>query len=121
MNKWKPWSGHRMTMMDRSKLPQTPPSGRKTLNPNNIPVDVSYKWNNANRLIWQGKEHTAWASRNLEQEYCSFGDKIVAGLDAPTAFNLLVKDHSSGQNNINFKGSIFPYDKIQPSGRRYFK
>ena len=107
MNKWKPWSGHRMTMMDRSRLPQTPPSGRKTLNPKFIPVDVSYKWNNANRLIWQGKEHTAWASHNLEQDYCSFGDKIIPGSEAPTAFNLLVKDHSTGRNLRIFTSMTF--------------
>ena len=99
MAKWKPWSGHRMTMSDRSRLPQSPPHNRITLNPNYIPVDVSYKWNNANRLIWLGEKHSAWATQNLESDYCSLGDKIVHGSSAPTAFNLLVKDESPGKDN----------------------
>ena len=83
MAKWKPWSGHRLTILDRSKLPKSPASGRKVLVVDRIPVDVSYKWNNAHKLVWLGDEDSAWATQNLESDYCSLGDKITRGSEKP--------------------------------------
>ena len=85
--KWKPWSGHRMTLPDKSKLPKTPASGIKQLNPATIPMDVSYKWNNGNKLVWLGtkkEKYSAWATQNMEADYCSLGDKIIGGFESPT-------------------------------------
>ena len=82
--KFKPWSGHRLTLPDRSKLPKSPASGRKVLNPATIPMDVSYKWSNANKLVWLGDKYSAWATQNMEADYCSLGDKINGGSESPT-------------------------------------
>ena len=81
---WKPWSGHRLTLPDRSKLPKTPPTGKKRFDPETIPIDVSYKWNNANQLRWFNQDNSAWAAVNLEEDYCSLGDKIIIGTESPT-------------------------------------
>ena len=84
MAQWKPWSGHRQTIPDRSHLPKSPPTGTKFFVAKTIPVDVSYKWNNAQRLVWNSEKDSAWAAINIESDYCSPGDKIVRGIQAPT-------------------------------------
>lgn len=84
MAQWKPWSGHRMTLPDRSRLPKSPATGRRFFVAKTIPVDVSYKWNNANRLVWMNEKNSAWAAVNIEADYCSPGDKITRGIQSPT-------------------------------------
>ena len=95
--KWKPWSGHRLTLTERSKLPKSPPTGRKQLFPEIIPLNISYKWNNAHIQVWTGSLNSAWATLNMERDYCSLGDKIIKGQEVPTNFNLLLKDESADQ------------------------
>ena len=113
MARWKPWSGHRLTLPDKSHLPKSPPSGRKILNPQHIPVDISYKWSNAYKQVWKGDGHSAWAGQNLEASYCSLGDKIAIGQDPPLEFNLLLRDQSAGKKFL-----VRPIDFQIPEGQK---
>ena len=113
MAKWKPWSGHRLTLRDKSNLPESPPSGRKVLNPQHIPVDISYKWTNAYKQVWDGDGHSAWSAQNLEASYCSLGDKIAVGQEPPSDFNLLLQDQSGEKKFL-----VRPIDLIIPEGQK---
>ena len=103
-----------MTLVDKSHLPKSSPSGSKILDPSTIPLSVSYKWTNANKLVWLGQFNSGWAAQNLESDYCSLGDKFTDGTEGPSDFHLLLKNESPEKNYL-----IRPRDFRIPTGRSY--